>query len=67
MRAEHPIQLPPVEGKVTVGIPVYNMAHVIEDAINSVLAQTHQDFELLILDDSPEGISEFDLITWGKE
>lgn len=52
VRETHPIQLPATVGKVTVGIPVYNMAHFIGDAIESVLAQTHQDFELIILDDA---------------
>lgn len=52
VRAKHKIELPQVEGKVTVGIPVFNMANFIPDAIESVLKQTYQDFELLILDDA---------------
>ena len=37
--------------KVTVYIANYNYAHYIEQAIDSVLNQTFQDFELLIFDD----------------
>ena len=52
VRTMHPAQLPPVEGLITVGIPVYNMAHFIEDSIRSILAQTERNFELLIMDDA---------------
>ncbi len=38
--------------KVTVIIPSYNHARFIAEAINSVLQQTFQDFELLICDDA---------------
>ncbi|GAB3680128.1 glycosyltransferase family 2 protein [Salinisphaera aquimarina] len=37
--------------KVTVLIPVYNRVRFIGDAIDSVLAQTFDDFELLLVDD----------------
>ena len=37
--------------KVTVLIPAYNVAKYITEAIDSVLAQTFPDFELLIIDD----------------
>ena len=40
--------LPP---KVTVVIPTYNRAHLIKDAVESVLNQTYQDFELIVIDD----------------
>ncbi len=39
--------------KVTVVIPTYNRAHLLERAIDSVLGQTCQDFELFIVDDGP--------------
>lgn len=59
VRELHPIQLPPVKGKVTVGIPVFNMAQYIDEVIRSVLAQTYQDFELIIWDDaSTDNIAE---------
>ena len=37
--------------KVTVAIPVYNREKYIGEAMNSVLAQTFTDFELLVIDD----------------
>ena len=37
--------------KVSVLLPTYNYAHYIEEAIESALAQTFTDFELLIVDD----------------
>ena len=36
---------------VSVVIPTYNRAHCLRDAINSVLAQSFQDFELIVVDD----------------
>ncbi len=37
--------------KISVLMPVYNMAAYIEEAICSILTQTYSDFELLIIDD----------------
>ena len=37
--------------RVTVGIPFYNSAGTLADAIRSVFAQTFQDWELLLVDD----------------
>jgi glycosyltransferase involved in cell wall biosynthesis len=36
---------------VSVVMPTYNRAHCIERAIDSVLGQTHQDVEIIVLDD----------------
>ncbi len=38
--------------KVSVCIPTFNRAHFIADAISSVLAQTHSDFELVVSDNA---------------
>lgn len=37
--------------RVSVVIPVYNRAHYVRTAIDSILAQTFTDFELLVIDD----------------
>jgi Glycosyltransferases involved in cell wall biogenesis len=37
--------------KITVAMPVYNDAVYLREAVNSILAQTYKDFELLIVDD----------------
>jgi glycosyltransferase involved in cell wall biosynthesis len=41
----------PGQPKVSVLIPTYNYAHFLDEAIGSVLAQSFQDFELIIVDD----------------
>jgi glycosyltransferase involved in cell wall biosynthesis len=43
--------LPTAAPTVTVVIPTYNRAHFLPRSLDSVLAQTHEDFEVLVVDD----------------
>lgn len=51
VKSMHPLVPPPATGKVTVGIPCYNQACYLKDAVDSVLAQTHPVDEIMILND----------------
>ena len=51
VRDRHPIPVPRSDGLITVAIPVYNHARFIGEALKSILAQTDQNFEILIQDD----------------
>lgn len=52
VREMHPVTLPPVVGKVSIGIPNFNMAGYVAHAIESALNQTYPDIEVLVLDDA---------------
>jgi len=43
--------------KVTIVLPVYNGSRYLADSIESVIAQTYQEWELIIVDDSSSDIS----------
>ena len=43
--------MPLTDPMISVIIPTYNRAHIISRSIKSVLCQTYQDFELIIMDD----------------
>jgi len=51
LHAKHKIQLPVPFGRVTVFIPVFNMAGFIGKALDSIMAQTFRDFDVVVLDD----------------
>lgn len=65
VREKHLLPIPPTNGLITVAMPVYNHARFIGESLRSVLAQTDQNFEILITDDGStddlkEALSEFD-------
>jgi len=46
--------------KVSVVIPCYNHGEYLNEAVESILAQTFQDFEIIIVDDaSTDGTRQF--------
>ena len=51
LNEKHKIALPPVPGRVTVAIPVKNMASMIPHTLASLRAQTFRDFDIIVLDD----------------
>lgn len=44
--------------RVSIGLPVYNGAEFLEEAIDSILAQTYEDFELIISDNASTDLTE---------
>lgn len=51
VRDRHRLEPPAVEPSVSVGIPVYNMAHWIGDTLKSLFEQTVPPNEIIIIDD----------------
>lgn len=48
-----------MDPKVSFIVPCYKLAHYLGDCVNSILAQTYSDFEILIMDDcSPDNTPE---------
>ncbi|HZF73410.1 MAG TPA: glycosyltransferase family A protein, partial [Gemmatimonadaceae bacterium] len=42
---------PGVPGLISIVIPCYNRAHIVRETIDSVLAQTYRNFEVILIDD----------------
>lgn len=51
VREKHKVIEPKTTGTVTIGIPSFNHAKYLKDSLGSVLAQTYQDLEILVLND----------------
>ena len=44
--------------KVSVVVPVYNVEEYLPECVESILGQTFTDFELIVLNDSPENLEQ---------
>lgn len=62
LHAKHKIQIPPPTGRVTIGIPVYNMARFIGKALQSLAEQTVQDFDVIVLNDASKDTEELEAV-----
>ena len=54
VRSRHPLQIPATDGLITVAIPVYKHAKYLKSSVDALLAQTEQNFEVLIIDDGSD-------------
>lgn len=54
LMAKHEIKPPKGDGRLTIGIPIRNMSETIGETLNSLRAQTFQDFDVMIMDDASE-------------
>ena len=57
MESDPAMALPPANPRVSVVMPVYNVAAYVAEAVGSVLAQTFADFELIVVDDGSSDAS----------
>ncbi|HEX5069599.1 MAG TPA: glycosyltransferase [Vicinamibacterales bacterium] len=53
---------PPSTPKVSIVIPCFNLGHYLDEAVDSVLEQTFDDFEILIVDDASTDEATRDLL-----
>lgn len=53
--------------KISVIIPTYNRARLISETINSVLAQSFQDFEVIVIDDGSTDSTAQELASFGDQ
>lgn len=51
VRNKHVIDFPVTQNKVTVCMPIYNMAHFMRASLDSILNQTYKNIEVLVMDD----------------
>src|SRR3990167_4891027 len=60
VKARHQVPLPATTGKVSIGLPCFNDSNFLPDAVAAVMAQTYQDWELMILNDG--GTDDFNTV-----
>jgi glycosyltransferase involved in cell wall biosynthesis len=60
VRSRYPLKLPATTGKVSIGLPCFNDSNFLPDAVAAIMAQTHQDWELMILNDG--GTDDFNTV-----